>query len=77
MTTRGLLGALGNEVRRHRVARELSQEALAEQAGLHRNFIGLVERGQRNPTVLTLAAIARAMNLTASALLAAAELKTR
>ena len=77
MTTRGLLGAVGSEVRRHRVARELSQEALAEQAGLHRNFIGLVERGQRNPTVLTLAAIARAMNLTASALLAAAESKTR
>ena len=68
---------MGSEVRRHRVARELSQEALAEQAGLHRNFIGLVERGQRNPTVLTLAAIARAMNLTASALLAAAESKTR
>ena len=77
MATRGLLGALGNEVRRHRVAQELSQEALAERAGLHRTFIGLVERGQRNPTVLTLAAIARALNLAASELLAAAEAKSR
>jgi transcriptional regulator with XRE-family HTH domain len=55
--------ALGREIRRHRKAAELSQEELAERAGLHRNYIGYLERGERNPRVKTLFQIARALNM--------------
>lgn len=48
-----------------RKAQGLSQEALAERAGLHRNFISLIERGQNQPTVDTLFRLAEALGLTA------------
>jgi transcriptional regulator with XRE-family HTH domain len=55
------LAALGRAVstRRHRLG--LSQERLAEAAGLHRTYLGSLERGERNPTVLTLLRVASAV----------------
>ncbi len=47
----------------------LSQEQLAEASGLHRTYIGGLERAERNPTILTLAALSKGLNLSASALL--------
>ena len=52
---KGLLHALGEELRASRLRRGMSQEELAGRAGLHRNYVGLLERGQRNPTLLVLA----------------------
>jgi transcriptional regulator with XRE-family HTH domain len=63
----------GRVLRALRVALALSQERLADLAGLHRNFIGLIERGQRNPTYLTLLAISSKLNVPASKLIAADE----
>ena len=77
MATKDLLRAFGEEIRARRAARDMSQEKLAERAGLHRNFIGLVERGQRNPTLLTMAAIAAALKTAVSELLVAAERRSR
>lgn len=65
--------ALGAEIRTLRVALGLSQERLADLAGLHRNFIGLIERGQRNPTYLTLLAISSKLEVPLSKLILAAE----
>ena len=67
------LRALGAQIRALREGKGLSQERLADLAGLHRNFIGLIERGQRNPTYLTLLAISSKLGLSLSALLQAAE----
>jgi transcriptional regulator with XRE-family HTH domain len=73
MVAKGILRAMGEELRSRRVAKGLSQEALAEKAGLHRNFVGLLERGERNPTLLTLCQLAVALRTSASDLIAASE----
>ena len=62
MRTRTILRGLGEEVRERRKQRNLSQEALAHQAGVHTNVVGRLERGSYNISVLTLLAIAVKLN---------------
>ena len=58
-------------LRSERLARGISQEALAELAGLHRTYVGSVERGERNIAVDNMEALAKALNLDISDLLRA------
>lgn len=60
-------------IRRYRESVGLSQEALAEEAGLHRTYISLVERGHRNISVDALSQIAEALGVYPSRLMADAE----
>lgn len=53
-----ILLSLGKEVRARRKEKKLSQEALALQAGVHTNVVGRLERGEYNPSVTLLFAIA-------------------
>jgi transcriptional regulator with XRE-family HTH domain len=57
------LAALGAAVRRLRLEREYSQERLSLEAGLHRNYVGRVERGELSPTFEPLVAISRALGI--------------
>jgi transcriptional regulator with XRE-family HTH domain len=63
------LSQLGARIRKLRKARELSQEALAFEAGLDRTYVSSVERGERNIAVLNLAKLARALGVEVSTLL--------
>lgn len=55
---------LGERVRRLRKAKGLSQERLAELAGLHTNYVGQVERGEKNLTLDTLQKIVSGLDIT-------------
>lgn len=68
-----LLKAFGLAMRRERERIEVSQDVLAEMAGLHRTYVGSVERGERNLSLANIAAIAKALGIPASKLLAQAE----
>ncbi|UCV20081.1 helix-turn-helix domain-containing protein [Ferribacterium limneticum] len=50
-------------LRKHRRDRGLSQETLAERAGLHRNFISLIERGVNQPSIDSLFQLALALEI--------------
>ncbi|GAB5403961.1 MAG: hypothetical protein Aurels2KO_21920 [Aureliella sp.] len=65
---------IGKAIRRKRETAGLSQEELAEECGLHRTYVGSVERGERNISLLNIVAIANALDLKASELLAFAKL---
>jgi transcriptional regulator with XRE-family HTH domain len=54
---------LGLEARRLREARDLTQEELADRAGLHPNYIGRIERGESNVGVKTLFKLARGLGV--------------
>ena len=60
-------------VQKHREAKGLSRAGLAAEAGLHQTYIGLLERRKRSPNLDTAQAIARALGVELSALIAEAE----
>ncbi len=57
------LTVFGARLRQLRLKRNLSQERLAELADLHRNYVGMLERGECNISLLSILALARALNV--------------
>jgi transcriptional regulator with XRE-family HTH domain len=60
-------------IEKYRKAKGLSRAALAERAGLHQTYIGLLERGQRSPNLDTAKAVAKALDLPLADLIREAE----
>lgn len=73
MSEGALQRKFGRVVRRQREAAGLSQELLAERAGLHRTYISLLERGQRNPSLEVIRAVAKGLGTTMAGLVAEVE----
>jgi len=65
--------ALGRAIRDFRLDRRLSQEELAHRSGMHRTYLGGIERGERNPSYTNIRRLATALGVNASDLIAQAE----
>ncbi|MFB9216510.1 helix-turn-helix domain-containing protein [Vibrio sinaloensis] len=73
MDEKPILLAFGAKVKSLRLEKKLSQEDLAELCALHRTYIGSVERGQRNVSIVNIVKIASALGTTSSLLLEGVE----
>jgi transcriptional regulator with XRE-family HTH domain len=58
-----ILVVFGRSVRNLRIKRKLSQEKLAELCNLHTNYIGRIERGQQNISLINIEKIARGLRV--------------
>ena len=58
-----LLVQFGENVRKVRKIRNLSQEDLAAESGLHRTYIGMIERAEKNITLINIGKIASALKV--------------
>lgn len=69
MDDKDYLKAFAMRVKTLREQKGLSQEDLASEAGLHRTYIGMVERTERNPSLVCIYKIAKGLNVNAKELL--------
>lgn len=65
----GILETFGRNVALIRRARALSQEQLADHAGMHRTYIGSVERGERNISLMNIHRLAQALDVSPAILI--------
>lgn len=68
-THKQILEKFGQKMQKVRKDKGVTQEELAARLSMHRTYIGLIERGERNPTIRTLYKIAKALKVPASDLL--------
>lgn len=65
-----LVAVFARNVRDQRLALSLSQEELAERAGVHRTYVGMLERREKNVTIYNIERIALALKVDPASLLA-------
>jgi transcriptional regulator with XRE-family HTH domain len=67
--SKSILEKFGENVRKKRVALKMSQQELGNVADLHRTYIGMIERAEKNITLLNIEKIAEALNVKIAQLL--------
>ena len=63
MDDKNILIIFGNNVRKFRNQLDISQEELADRAGVHRTYIGMIERAEKNITLISIEKIAKALQV--------------
>ena len=69
MTKKNVLIKFGQRVREERLKRKLSQEEFADMAGVHRTYIGMIERAEKNITLENIEKIAKALSISMTELI--------
>jgi transcriptional regulator with XRE-family HTH domain len=64
-----ILTQFGKRVKELRSEKKLTQEQFAQKTGLHKNYIGMVERGERNPSLINIQVIAKGLEISISELM--------
>ncbi len=64
-----ILIVFGKRVKELRVNLKQTQEQFAQKTGLHKNYIGMVERGERNPSLINIQIIANGLDISISELM--------
>ena len=64
-----MLVVIGQNLKKARLAKGWSQEELSFESGLHRTYVGGIERGERNVSLLNIEKLAKALNVEINALL--------
>ena len=63
MSSENILEIFGRNVQKYRKGKDISQEKLAEIAGVHRTYVGMIERAEKNITLRNMEKIANALNV--------------
>jgi transcriptional regulator with XRE-family HTH domain len=58
-----ILVQFGSRLKHLRQEKSLTQEQFAQKCGLHKNYIGMVERGERNPSLLNIDVISKGLGI--------------
>ena len=69
ITHKHILQKFGQKLKATRQKKGISQEELAGKLNMHRTYIGMIERGERNPTIRTLYKISKALEIKSSQIL--------
>ena len=64
-----ILIRFGNKIRQERLKQNLSQEAFADKIGIHRTYIGMIERAEKNITLLNIKKLADGLGISISELM--------
>ena len=67
--TENILNLFGARIKQLRQNLNLTQEQFAQKCGLHKNYIGMIERGERNPSLINIEVIAKGLELTIAKLM--------
>jgi transcriptional regulator with XRE-family HTH domain len=64
-----ILDKFGQRIKVLRIEKNFTQEQFAQKCGLHKNYIGMVERGERNPSLINIEIIAKGLKISISDLM--------